>query len=115
MLLATHPDAGRARPDIASGLRSFPVKNLIIYYRTGEHGTLVSRVLHSTRDHEGVLGLRHRMGFIDCFSLLFPLACDPLSRDSNQVLKPLRRKSLSWLGRRDSNPNNLLQRQVSYR
>ena len=54
-LLATHPDAERARDDIASGLRSFPVKSYIIYYRTGEPGILVSRVLHGKRDREGVL------------------------------------------------------------
>ena len=28
-LLATHPDAGRLRDDIAAGVRSFPVKNHI--------------------------------------------------------------------------------------
>ena len=54
-LLATHPNAGRARDDIASGLRSFPVKAYVIYYRAGKQGVLVSRVLHSKRDQEAVL------------------------------------------------------------
>ena len=54
-LLATHPDAGRARDEIASGLRSFPVKSYVIYYRTSERGVLVSRVLHGKRDQEAVL------------------------------------------------------------
>ena len=54
-LLGTHPDAGRAREDILSGLRSSPVKSYIIYYRTSEPGVLVSRILHGKRDQEGVL------------------------------------------------------------
>ena len=54
-LLAAHPDAGRARDEIASGLRSFPVKSYVIYYRTSEQGVLVSRVLHGKRDQEAVL------------------------------------------------------------
>ena len=54
-LLATHPDAGRVRDEIASGLRSFPVKSYVIYYRTSEQGVLVSRVLHGKRDQETVL------------------------------------------------------------
>ena len=55
-LLATHPDAGRLRDDIAAGVRSFPVKNHIIYYRASAHGILVSRVLHGKRDQAAVLG-----------------------------------------------------------
>ena len=43
------------RDDIAAGLRCFPVKRYIIYYQSGEHGILVSRVLHGKRDQEGVL------------------------------------------------------------
>ena len=54
-LLATHPDAGRARDDIAPGLRSFPVKSYVLYYRTSDQGVLVARVLHGKRDQEAVL------------------------------------------------------------
>ena len=54
-LLVAHTDAGRARDEIASGLRSFPVKSYVIYYQTNEQGVLVSRVLHGKRDHEAVL------------------------------------------------------------
>ena len=56
VLLATHPDAGRLRDDIAADVRSFPVKNHIIYYRASEHGILVSRVLHGKRDQAAILG-----------------------------------------------------------
>ena len=54
-LLAAHPDAGRARDEIGTGLRSFPVKSYVIYYRTSEQGVRVSRVLHGKRDQEAVL------------------------------------------------------------
>ncbi len=54
-LLVAHPDAGRARDEIASDLRSFPVKSCVIYYQTSEQGVLVSRVLHGKRDQEAVL------------------------------------------------------------
>ena len=57
-LLATHPDAGRSRDEIAPGLRSFPVKSYVIYYRTSKQGVLVSRVLHGRRDQEAVLNPR---------------------------------------------------------
>ena len=59
-LLTTHPEAGRARDDIESGLRSFPVKSHSIYYRTVTHGILVSRVLHGKRDQGAVLDARRR-------------------------------------------------------
>ena len=54
-LLVAHPDAGRARDEIASGLRSFPVKRYVIYYQTNEQSVLVSRVLHGKRDRAAVL------------------------------------------------------------
>ena len=54
-LLAAHPDAGRARDEIASGLRGFPVKSYVIYYRTSEQGVRRSRVMHGKRDQEAVL------------------------------------------------------------
>jgi len=57
-LLAAHPSAGRLRDDIASDVRSFPVKTYIIYYRTSEDGILVSRVLHGKRDQAAVLDLK---------------------------------------------------------
>ena len=54
-LLVAHTDAGRARDEIASGLRSFPVESYFVYYQTNEQGLLVSRVLHGKRDQEAVL------------------------------------------------------------
>ena len=54
-LLATHPDAGRLREDIAAGVRSFPVKNYLVYYKTHTQGIMFARVLHGKRDQAAVL------------------------------------------------------------
>ena len=50
-LLETQPGMGRARPELADGLRSFPTRTpYIIFYVTGEDGLLIVRVLHHARD-----------------------------------------------------------------
>jgi len=50
-LLATQPEMGRARPELADGLRSFPTRTpYIIFYLPNEDGLLVVRVLHHARD-----------------------------------------------------------------
>lgn len=50
-LLATQPEMGRARPELADGLRSFPTHTLhIIFYVPDEEGVLIVRVLHHARD-----------------------------------------------------------------
>ena len=49
-LLATIPEAGRARDELAPGLRSFPAGNYIIFYQPVEGGIDVVRVLHAARD-----------------------------------------------------------------
>jgi len=49
-VVAAHPAAGRLRDEIAPGVRSFPVRNYVIYYRPSDDGVLVSRVLHGKRD-----------------------------------------------------------------
>jgi toxin ParE1/3/4 len=49
--LATNNALGRPRPELAAGLRSFPVKDYVIFYRPrGEAGMELVRVLHSSRD-----------------------------------------------------------------
>ncbi len=55
-LLATHPQAGRLRDDIAAELRSFPVQGHIIYYRPERARILVARVLHGSRDQASAFG-----------------------------------------------------------
>ena len=50
-LLATQPEMGRARPELADGLRSFPTRTpYIIFYMQDKDGLLVVRMLHHARD-----------------------------------------------------------------
>ncbi|MEX0958163.1 MAG: type II toxin-antitoxin system RelE/ParE family toxin [Burkholderiales bacterium] len=49
--LTAQPRMGRERPELASGLRSFPTStNYILYYTTDDEGVLIVRVLHRARD-----------------------------------------------------------------
>ena len=51
LLLATQPEMGKARPELADGLRSFPTRTpYLIFYVPDEDGVLVVRVLHHARD-----------------------------------------------------------------
>lgn len=56
VMLASHPNAGRLRDELAAGLRSFPVKSHIIYYRREQSYILIARVLHGSRDQPSALG-----------------------------------------------------------
>lgn len=49
-LLATHPSMGRAREELAAGVRSFPFGRYVIFYAQVERAIDVIRVLHSARD-----------------------------------------------------------------
>ena len=53
--LATQPKMGRARPEIAPDLRSFPFMRYVIYYVPLPDGVDVVRVLHSARDIDGLV------------------------------------------------------------
>ncbi len=48
--LAMQPGTGRLRPELANGLRSFPMKPYVIYYEAIPGGIAVIRVLHGARD-----------------------------------------------------------------
>jgi toxin ParE1/3/4 len=49
--LAEQPEMGRARPELADGLRSMPTRTpYIVYYEPDREGVLVLRVLHHARD-----------------------------------------------------------------
>jgi toxin ParE1/3/4 len=49
-MLAEFPEAGRARPDLAAGLRSYPMGQYVIFY-THDASTLhVVRIISSQRD-----------------------------------------------------------------
>lgn len=49
-LLASMPDLGRSREELARGLRSLPLGNYVIFYRKLSDGVAVVRVLHGARD-----------------------------------------------------------------
>ena len=53
-LVSRQPHMGRARFDLASELRGFPVGNYLIFYRPATDGIEVIRVLHGARDIPGL-------------------------------------------------------------
>lgn len=53
-LLAASPRLGPARPDIAEGVRLFPVKRYVIPYRELPGGIEVVRVVHGMRRLSGM-------------------------------------------------------------
>ena len=55
-LLSDNPRLGRARPELATGLRSFPVQRYVLYYRSSREGIELVRVLSAYRDAESLLG-----------------------------------------------------------
>ncbi len=48
--LARFPNMGRERPELADGLRSFPVGRYVVFYLPVTNGIEVVRVLHASRD-----------------------------------------------------------------
>ncbi len=48
--LASHPNMGRYREELAEGLRSFPIGRHVIFYRVISGGIEIVRVLHGSRD-----------------------------------------------------------------
>lgn len=53
--LAESPGVGRERPELAAGLRSFPIGNYLIFYRLTADGIDVVRVLSGYRDLPSVV------------------------------------------------------------
>jgi toxin ParE1/3/4 len=52
--LAEFPEMGRERTELSPSIRSFPVGRYIIFYRPGELGVAIVRILHGARDIEGL-------------------------------------------------------------
>ena len=52
--LAEYPEMGRARHELLVNLRSFAVRNYVIYYQPTADGIEVLRVLHGARDVDHV-------------------------------------------------------------
>ena len=49
-ILARHPSIGQARDELRPGLRSFSVRNYVVYFQFVEDRLRVVRVLHGARD-----------------------------------------------------------------
>lgn len=55
--LLTQPKIGRARDDLAAGLRSWPTSTpYMLFYFADEHGITIARVLHHARDVPTIRG-----------------------------------------------------------
>ena len=52
--LARDPGIGQPRPDLAAGLRFFPVGNYLFFYRASGEGIQVIRVFHGARDYRSI-------------------------------------------------------------
>jgi len=59
-LLRDHPHMGREQSKLLVNLRSFVVKNHLIFYQPFEGGVEILRVLHGSRDIESIFE-----GFLD--------------------------------------------------
>jgi toxin ParE1/3/4 len=53
-MLVDNPMAGRERPELGEGLRSFPVGSYLIFYRLWAGEVAITRVVHSARDLEEI-------------------------------------------------------------
>lgn len=54
-LLAQHPEAGRRRPELKIGVRSFPLRSHIVYYRIAAQCVQILRIGHAARDAAALL------------------------------------------------------------
>ena len=52
IMISENPAVGRARDSLQSGMRSFPVEQHIVFYRSSHSAVLVVAVLHSSVDVE---------------------------------------------------------------
>jgi len=52
--LAKFPQMGKLRGELAPFLRSFPVKNYLIFYRPIDEGIEIVRILHGSQDIETI-------------------------------------------------------------
>jgi len=54
-LLGQFPGMGRARDELAAGLRSLVVEQYIVFYRLTSDAVQVVRILHGRRDIESIM------------------------------------------------------------
>ncbi|MCH7801232.1 MAG: type II toxin-antitoxin system RelE/ParE family toxin [Chloroflexi bacterium] len=51
-LLAEYPHMGRARPELAPDVRSFPISSFVVLYRPTDYGVDILRIVHGRRQLE---------------------------------------------------------------
>jgi toxin ParE1/3/4 len=54
-LLAEFPTMGRQRPELGNGIRSLPIGDYMVFYRSIEDGIELIRVLHGARNARKLL------------------------------------------------------------
>jgi len=54
-LPAQHPEEGRRRAELKVGVRSFPLRNHIVYYRIAVQCVQILRIGHAARDASALL------------------------------------------------------------
>lgn len=55
-ILSQYPHAGKLRPELSRGIRSFPVGEYVIVYRVEEDHVRVLHVMHGRRDVRAIFG-----------------------------------------------------------
>lgn len=53
-MLADNPNLGKSRSEVLINLRSFPFKKYVVFYTPTDYGIEIFRVLHSSRNIEGI-------------------------------------------------------------
>jgi toxin ParE1/3/4 len=51
-MLSEHPHAGRARPELAPGVRSFVALNYVVFYFPMDDGVEIIRILSGYQDYQ---------------------------------------------------------------
>ncbi|MCR9130449.1 MAG: type II toxin-antitoxin system RelE/ParE family toxin [Alphaproteobacteria bacterium] len=54
--VAQYPDAGRHRDDLKAGVRSWPIRSHVLFYRVLDGRVEVARVLHHRQDPQRAFG-----------------------------------------------------------
>jgi toxin ParE1/3/4 len=53
-VIANHPEIGRERPEVSSGLRSFVAMSWVVFYRIDGNTIRIVRVVHGARDLDAI-------------------------------------------------------------
>jgi toxin ParE1/3/4 len=54
-VICRYPLAGRPRPELGDGVRSYPILPYVVFYSSSDRGVRIERVLHGSREIRGPL------------------------------------------------------------